>query len=85
MIDSIPIAITGVGVVSPIGVDEHGFWSALREGRSGIVAGEDGWLRARVGEFHPRRWIAGTALRRTPRLVQMTFVAAKQEIGRAHV
>ena len=83
MIDSIPIAVTGVGVVSPIGVDEHGFWSALREGRTGIVAGEDGWLRAPVGEFHSRRWTTGPALRRTPRLVQMTFVAAKQALAQA--
>ncbi|MEO6951363.1 MAG: beta-ketoacyl synthase N-terminal-like domain-containing protein, partial [Polyangia bacterium] len=63
--------------------DEHGFRAALRERRSGIVAGEDGWLRARVGEFHPRRWIAPTALRRTPRLVQMTLVAAKQALAQA--
>ena len=83
MVDSVPIAVTGIGVVSPIGVDEHAFSTALREGRSGIVAGDDGWLRARVGEFHARRWIAPASLRRTPRLVQMTLVAAKQALAQA--
>src|SRR5260370_33805606 len=28
--------ITGLGVLSPLGLDEHAFWEALREGRSGI-------------------------------------------------
>lgn len=30
------VVITGLGVVSALGQDRHGFWSALTEGRSGI-------------------------------------------------
>lgn len=31
------IVITGMGVVSPVGRDESGFWTALREGQSGAA------------------------------------------------
>ena len=78
-----PIAVTGIGVVAPTGVDEAGFWAALVDGRSAIRAGDDGLLRAPVEEFHPRRYIAASALRRIPRLVQMTLVAAKQALAQA--
>jgi 3-oxoacyl-[acyl-carrier-protein] synthase II len=30
------VVITGVGVVSPIGMDVNAFWQSLREGRSGV-------------------------------------------------
>ena len=30
------VAVTGFGVVSPIGVGREAFWNALAEGRSGI-------------------------------------------------
>jgi 3-oxoacyl-(acyl-carrier-protein) synthase len=30
------VVITGLGVVSPIGVDKETFWESLLEGRSGI-------------------------------------------------
>ena len=34
--DTKEVVITGVGVVSPIGIGREPFWSALREGRSGV-------------------------------------------------
>ena len=30
------IVITGIGVVSPIGIGKDAFWQALKEGRSGV-------------------------------------------------
>src|SRR6478609_5633205 len=77
------IAITGVGVVAPTGPDEASLAAALRDGRSAVERGEDGWLRAPVTELPARRFIAPASLRRMPRLVQMTLVAAKQALAQA--
>ena len=33
---SVRVVITGIGVVSPIGIGKDAFWRSLREGRSGI-------------------------------------------------
>jgi 3-oxoacyl-(acyl-carrier-protein) synthase len=30
------VAITGIGVISAIGLDRHQFWASLAEGKSGI-------------------------------------------------
>ncbi len=37
MVQSPEVVITGVGVVSPIGVGRDAFWKSLREGRSGVA------------------------------------------------
>ncbi len=42
--------ITGVGVVSPIGIGNDAFWKSLMEGRSGI-----GYLRAFRGDHLPTK------------------------------
>ena len=76
-----PIAVTGVGVVAPTGVSHRAFVAALNAERAAIVPGEDGYLLAPVGEFGARRYIAAGSLRRMPRLVQMTIVAAKQALA----
>jgi 3-oxoacyl-[acyl-carrier-protein] synthase II len=39
------VAITGIGVVSPIGVGRETFWEACLEGRSGAVRLETPWVR----------------------------------------
>jgi 3-oxoacyl-[acyl-carrier-protein] synthase II len=78
-----PIAITGIGVVAPTGVGRRAFCAALHEGRSAVVRGEGGHLLAPVGDFGARRYVAAAQLRRMPRLVQMTIVAAKQALADA--
>jgi 3-oxoacyl-[acyl-carrier-protein] synthase II len=80
-------AITGVGVVAPIGVGEQAFWDALAEERSAIARvtpGEGGLaIAARVGDFGAKQVIAPAQLRRMPRLAQMTIVAARQALAAA--
>src|ERR1700683_3339044 len=49
----IRIVITGVGVVSPIGIGKDAFWKSLIEGRSGI-----GYLKAFPTEDLPTRLAA---------------------------
>ena len=59
--------ITGVGVVSPIGIGNDAFWKSLIEGRSGI-----GYLTpSRVASFPPSWRLKSTILSRT------TWLAAK--------
>jgi len=36
MADSVEVVITGVGVVSPIGIGKDAYWKAMLEGRSGV-------------------------------------------------
>lgn len=81
-------AITGIGVLSAIGVSEATFFDALESGRSGVAVDEAGAtagfpLAARIGDFAPRAHIAPAALRRMPRLTQMTVVAAKQALAQS--
>jgi 3-oxoacyl-[acyl-carrier-protein] synthase II len=81
-------AISGIGVVSPIGVGEAAFFRALDEQTSGIFADEEGRgygfpLAARVGEFGARQALSPASLRRMPRLTQMTVVAAKEAMASA--
>jgi 3-oxoacyl-[acyl-carrier-protein] synthase II len=81
-------AITGVGVLSPIGVGTDAFFDALASARSGIAADEKGAaagfpLAARIGNFGAREHIAPASLRRMPRLTQLTVVAARQALAEA--
>jgi 3-oxoacyl-[acyl-carrier-protein] synthase II len=79
----VSIAVTALGVVSPIGVGEAAFFAALAAGSGAIGRGSDGVLAARVGDFEAKKVIAPGALRRLPRLSQMTIVAAKEALAQA--
>lgn len=57
------VAITGIGIVSPIGVGAEAVLSSLQEGRSGITLADEGvgpWdLRAYIpDEFDPKQFVA---------------------------
>lgn len=59
------VAITGLGIVSPLGIGREAFWVALRQGQSGIgriqafdTAGLPVCLAAEVRDFDPRRYVA---------------------------
>jgi 3-oxoacyl-[acyl-carrier-protein] synthase II len=79
-----PVAVTGIGVVSPIGIGRTAFWEALRDGRSGIAPLE-GWARssglpriaAPVGEFAAKDLIASPQLRRMDRLSRMAVASSR--------
>lgn len=88
------VAITGVGVVSPIGQGSAAFWEALRQGRSGIQlvsrdteewpAGENGepfqWLAAEVRDFQPPKGRASLRVPLLDRFAQFALVAAQEAI-----
>jgi 3-oxoacyl-[acyl-carrier-protein] synthase II len=72
------IVVTGIGIVSPIGVGKEEFWRSCVEGRSGIrpIQGfEVGHLRSKLGyqvEDHDyNHYIKSTNLRRMDRISRM--------------
>ncbi len=77
------IAVTGIGVVSPLGVGQETFWTALCEGRSGVepLSGmelPDGpRFAAQVRGFEAREFITSTHLRRMDKLSRMIVAASR--------
>ncbi len=78
------MVITGLSVISPLGVGKEAFWQGLKEGRSGIspitsfdttqfttkFAGE-------IKDFDPSKWIEHKRIKRMDRTSQMAVSCAK--------
>jgi 3-oxoacyl-[acyl-carrier-protein] synthase II len=86
---SVAIAVTGIGVVSPIGVGPQQFWSALCAGRSGVAPLDDAAARglpplaAPVCAFAAREFITSTHYRRMDALSRMTVAACRMALDDA--
>src|SRR5205807_5493796 len=79
--------ITGVGVVSPFGIGWPAFRNGLLEGRSATrsptLFDPEGIASQVVGEvpdFQPERFLPPAERRRTPRVVPMAVVAAREAL-----
>lgn len=84
------VVITGMGVVSPLGIGVEPFWEGLVTGRSGIgrithfdpsaypcqIAGE-------VPNFHPQQFMEAREARRMSRASQMAVAAARMAVEAA--
>ena len=78
------VVITGVGVISPIGIDTGQFWDSLAEGRSGvgpleeiIGSGLPCPIGGQVPDFQPRKFVKPRKnIKVMSRDIQMGFVAA---------
>ncbi|MCB9844863.1 MAG: beta-ketoacyl-[acyl-carrier-protein] synthase family protein [Phycisphaeraceae bacterium] len=85
----LPIFISGLGAVSPIGTGIEAFATALRAGRSGVallpvgLRTERSSVGARCEEFDPRAVLDDADLARLPRLTPMALAAAREAIARA--
>ena len=87
MVERNRVAVTGIGVVTPIGTGKENFWAALKAGTNGIgkitrfdptdftaqVAGE-------VKDFVPEQFIDKKELKRMDRYTQFALAAAKLAI-----
>ena len=81
-------AITGIGVVSPIGADADALWHAILAGRSGvstIQAFDTSAFRTHVGCEIPDAWLAARAPDALPRATRLALVAAGEALARACV
>jgi len=83
------VAVTGVGVVSPIGCGREQFWNALSAGRTGIAPREGATaiphLAAEVRDFAPREFIASANLRRMGKLAKMMVAASRMAVDDARL
>jgi 3-oxoacyl-[acyl-carrier-protein] synthase II len=78
------VAVTGVGVVSPIGIGKDRFWASLVAGRSGVgritrfdVTGWDTQIAGEVRDFDPTQWMERKEVRRNDRFVQFAYAASR--------
>lgn len=78
------IVITGIGVVSPIGIGKDAFWDGLDEGRSGIetIAQFDtSKLKSKLGaivvDFKPEDILGPKGLRNYDRCINLALSASK--------
>ncbi len=86
------VAVTGLGVVSPVGSDLEAFWSAVVGGRSGIVpltiipTGQLKMrLAAQIGDFDPRLHFDDKRLSVLDRFAQFAVVAARAAVRDAQL
>ena len=85
------VVITGLGVVSPIGIGVSDFWKAALAGRSGIsrIQGFDPFpmdgyrskVAGQVHDFSPERYIDNVQAERVDRYAQFALVAAKEALA----
>ncbi|HXF92360.1 MAG TPA: beta-ketoacyl-ACP synthase II [Nitrospiraceae bacterium] len=85
------VVITGLGVVSPIGIGIGQFWKSALEGRSGVSAIEsfdpfpiEGYrsrVAGRVLHFDPAQFLAPAQAERVDRYAQFALVAAKEAVA----
>jgi len=86
------VVITGIGVISPIGIGKKEFTESLRAGISGVdiitsfdVSEFDTKIAAEVKNFNPEEFIDKKKIRRMDRFCQFAFAAAKMAIEDAEL
>jgi 3-oxoacyl-[acyl-carrier-protein] synthase II len=86
------ICITGVGVVSPIGIGKEEFLPSLKKGQSGIEeiqAFDTQSSRSKKGgmvrSFHPKDFIPASKIRRLDRASQFAIAASKLALADAQL
>ncbi|HYR96091.1 MAG TPA: beta-ketoacyl synthase N-terminal-like domain-containing protein, partial [Candidatus Binatus sp.] len=79
------VVVTGIGLVTPLGVGVRPNWEALLAGRSGIrrvtafdTSGLPCRVAAEVPEFDPARWVEPSELRRMDRFIALAIAAAEE-------
>ena len=81
------VVITGIGVVTPVGIGQEKFWEALRTGSSGIdrITLFDAiryatQIAAEVKDFKPEDFIPRQLLEQTGRFAQFVLAATREAI-----
>ena len=86
------VFITGVGVVSPLGLDAQATWAGIAAGQSGIdfitafdTEGFDTQFAAEVKGFDPENYLERKDARRMDRFAQFAAVAAQEACRHAQL
>src|SRR4051794_3586916 len=82
------VAITGIGVFTPIGHGVDGLWRGLCRGKSAVrrvsrfdARGYRSQLAAEIDDFDPRDYLDARASRRMDRFAQLGVAAATQALA----
>ncbi len=86
------VLITGIGIVSPLGLDVSSTWEQLVEGKSGIdyitafdATGFDTQIAGEVKGFNPEEHLERKEARRMDRFAQLAAVAAQEACRQAQL
>ncbi len=81
------VVVTGLGVVSPVGIGADRFWNAMMEGRSGVgritawdPTGLETQIAAEVRDFDPTDFMDRKEVRRNDRFVLFAYAAARMAL-----
>ena len=92
MTDKNRVFITGIGIISPLGLDVSSTWSELTQGHSGIdlitafdTEGFDTRFAAQVKGFDPEDYLDRKLARRMDRFAQFAAVAAQEACRNAGI
>src|SRR5580765_5609748 len=84
------VVVTGLGVVSAIGIGKELFWDSLRLGRSGIrkitsfdTSSYDCQIAGEITEFNPDDFMPAQTARRIDRFAQLGLAAARLAVSDA--
>ncbi|OFX12700.1 MAG: beta-ketoacyl-[acyl-carrier-protein] synthase II [Armatimonadetes bacterium RBG_19FT_COMBO_69_19] len=79
--------VTGIGVVSPIGIGKDRLWASLVEGRCGVgpitrfdASAFTTRIAAEVPDFDPTNWMDRKEARRNDRFVQFAYAASRMAL-----
>lgn len=78
------VVITGLGIISPVGIGKEAFWQALLKGQSGIgrltrfdPSAYDSKIAGEVKDFVPEQYLDRKEIKRMDRFTQFGVVAAR--------
>ncbi|MGB2694304.1 MAG: beta-ketoacyl-ACP synthase II [Dehalococcoidia bacterium] len=81
------VVITGLGVISPVGLDVETFWQSLLAGKTGIgpitlfdASKYQVRIAAEVEDFDPQQYMDYKMARRSGRFAQLAVAASKQAL-----
>jgi 3-oxoacyl-[acyl-carrier-protein] synthase II len=84
------VVVTGVGLVTPIGIGKDAFWDSLKNGRSGVrkitlldVSAYPCRIAGEVTDWVPENYIEKKRARRADRFTQFALAAAKAAVADA--
>ena len=84
------VMVTGIGIISPLGLDVESTWDGIVNGRSGVdlitafdTEGFDTHFAAEVKGFDPENYLERKEARRMDRFAQFAAVAAQQACAQA--